>query len=103
MAPLSKDTAGIVLPFDTFGSHLDGSNKTIDIELEKKNFEEAGNILASVWSETIIDGYPVVARYQKPGSSTIDLDFNLDQEWIDNHVSQSRYLLQIVKCRNQAC
>ena len=35
MAPLSKDTAGIVLPFDTFGSHLDGSNKTIDIELEK--------------------------------------------------------------------
>ena len=28
MAPLSKDTAGIILPFDTFGNHLDASNKT---------------------------------------------------------------------------
>ena len=63
MAPLSKDTAGIILPFDTFGSHLDGSNKTVNVELEIKNFEAAGNILAEVWSESVIDSYPVVATY----------------------------------------
>ena len=42
MAPLSKDTAVIILPFDKFGSHLDSSNRTIDIEFEKKNFAAAG-------------------------------------------------------------
>ena len=50
MAPLSKDTAGIILPFDTFGNHLDASNKTFDLELEIKNFETAGKILAEIWS-----------------------------------------------------
>ena len=34
MAPLSKFTAEIIFPFDTFGSHLDSSNKTVDEELE---------------------------------------------------------------------
>ena len=37
MAPLSKDTAGIILPFDKFGNHLDAANKTIDINVEIKN------------------------------------------------------------------
>ena len=36
MAPLSKDAAGIVLPFDKFGTHLNSSNKTIDEDLERK-------------------------------------------------------------------
>ena len=103
MAPLSKDTAGIVLPFNTFGSHLNSSNKTVDLELEKKNFEEAGKILASVWFETIIDDYPVVAKYQPPDSTTIDFNSEVEQTWIDNHVSQSRYLLQIVKCGDHSC
>ena len=63
MAPLSKDTAGIILPFDTFGSHLDAANKTIDTNLEIKNFEASGKILAENWSESIIDNHPVVASY----------------------------------------
>ena len=103
MAPLSKDTAGIILPFDTFGSHLNSSNKTIDLELEKKNFEAAGDILASVWSETIIDDYPVVAKYQPPDSTSIDYNSEVEQTWIDKHVSQSRYLLQIVKFWDYSC
>ena len=61
IAPLSKDTAGITQPFDTFGNHLDASNKTIDSELEIKNFEATGKILADIWSESIIDNHPVVA------------------------------------------
>ena len=101
MAPLSKDTSGIILPFDTFGSHLNSSNKTIDPVLEEKNFKAAGEILADVWSETIIDNYPVVTKYQPPGGM---VEFQeLDQQWIDCHVRQSRYLLQIVKCNNITC
>ena len=103
MAPLSKDTSGIILPFDTFGSHLNSSNKTIDLEREKKNFEEAGKILASVWSETIIDGYPVVSEYQVPDTAKIVVDIEMDQFWIDRHVSQSRYILQITKCKDHSC
>ena len=98
MAPLSKDAAGIILPFDTFGTHLNSSNKTIDDELEIKNFEAAGKILASVWSESIIDNFPVVAEYQSPGKC---IKFEtVDQKWMDIHVQQSRYLLQIVKCND---
>ena len=50
MVPFSKDTGGIILPVDTFGNHLDASNKTIDSELEINNFEAAGKILAEIWS-----------------------------------------------------
>ena len=48
MAPLSKDTAGIILPFDTFGNYLDAANKTIDVNLEIKNFEATGKIPAEI-------------------------------------------------------
>lgn len=102
MAPLSRDTAGIILPFDKFGSHLDSSNRTIDTELELKNFAAAGEILASVWSESVIDGYPVVAQWCSPTDSRLVID-SVEQKWIDNHVKQSRYLLQIVRCKDLSC
>ena len=38
MAPLSRELAGVILPYDSFGNHLNASGKTIDDELEKKNF-----------------------------------------------------------------
>lgn len=34
MAPLSHDLAGLVLPHNHFGNHLDNSGNTIDVELE---------------------------------------------------------------------
>ena len=48
MAPLSKELAGVVLPHEHYGSHLDASGKTIDGDLERKNFQQAGNTLAEV-------------------------------------------------------
>ena len=102
MASLSKDTSGIILPFDKFGSHLDKSNKTNNLELEKKNFAAAGEILASVWSETVIDNFPVVAKWIDPAEGSLSFG-NAEQKWIDNHVSQSRYILQIVKCKDLSC
>ncbi len=48
MAPLSRELAGVVLPHEHYGSHLDSSGKTIDTELERRNFQHAGEALAEV-------------------------------------------------------
>ena len=34
-----KHATGMILPFDTYGIHLDESNETTDIDLETKNFK----------------------------------------------------------------
>ena len=47
--------------FEKFGSYLDSSNKTTDLELEKENFSAAGEILASDWG---FDNFPNVAKWQ---------------------------------------
>ena len=57
MAPLSKALAGILLPHDSFGSHLDSQNRTTDAELEKKSFRKAGKVLAEIWGELVMDGW----------------------------------------------
>jgi hypothetical protein len=62
MAPLSRFLAGIILPYETFGSHLNSQGRTIHDDLEKSNFKKAGEILAEVWNEAIIDGFPVRAE-----------------------------------------
>ena len=38
MSPLSKQLAGIVLPHDSLGTHLDGNGKTMDYIKELENF-----------------------------------------------------------------
>ncbi|CAH1113118.1 unnamed protein product [Psylliodes chrysocephalus] len=63
MAPPSRELAGLILPHDHFGSHLDKRGVTIDEHLEISNFEFAGNVLAEVWSSMEIDGYNVTAKY----------------------------------------
>ncbi|KAH7711538.1 hypothetical protein AAVH_21150 [Aphelenchoides avenae] len=51
MAPLSKDLTGVILPHDTYGTHLDASGKTANEELERENFAAAGKVLAEIWSQ----------------------------------------------------
>ena len=45
MAPLSKALAGAILDHEVCGGHLDASGKTMDDDLEKKNFKFAGEVL----------------------------------------------------------
>ena len=99
--PLSKNTSGAILPFDTYRTHLDASNKTIDMELEIKNFKAAGEILAEIWSESIIDGHPVNAAYINPQECSIDTTES--ERWKRVHVQQSQYILKIVKCNDPSC
>ena len=42
MAPLSRFLAGIILPFETFESHLNSQGLTIDSDREKSNFKKQG-------------------------------------------------------------
>ena len=101
MAPLSKDTSGIILPYDTYGTHLDASNNTIDDDLEVRNFKAAGNVLADIWSESVIGEHPVVSRCIDPQDR--DLNARTTEDWKSKHVSQSQYMLQIVKCKDKSC
>ena len=72
MAPLSHDLAGLILPHDHFGSHLNDSGIRINVDLEKLNFRKAGQILAERWNKSVIDGFPCVAEYINPLATTDD-------------------------------
>lgn len=105
MAPLSKELAGVVLPHDTFGTHLDKSGNTVDSELEKKNFASAGEILAEIWSGITLDSKPVVAEYIEPGKGTLSHEDMIERspKWLATHCRVSQYFLQIFKCDDHSC
>ena len=105
MAPLSKELAGVVLPHDSYGSHLDAQGRTIDKELEKKNLGCAGNVLAEIWSSVIIDKYPVVAEYIPFENSELNASSlsSKDHTWFSQHVRTSQYFTQIIKCKDGKC
>ncbi|CAG8817711.1 34248_t:CDS:2 [Gigaspora margarita] len=63
MALLSEKLAGITLPVDNFGSHLDSQRKVLDEDLACRNFEFAGNYLYDIWKRDKIHGKPVPVEY----------------------------------------
>ena len=101
MAPLSHDLAGIILPHDHYGNHLNNDGTTADVELEKENFYKAAEVLSEVWSKTVIDGHNVYCQPVRAGCEE-ELG-GADPEWASRHVQQSRYSLQIVKCADTDC
>ena len=100
MVPLSKELAGLVLPHESCGTHLDSRQRTIDVELEKLNFKKAGEILGEIWSNLQLDGFPVVAEYVE---GKVVEPCNLNEKWMSNHITTSQYFLQIVKCQQSQC
>jgi hypothetical protein len=103
MAPLSRDLTGLILPHEHYGSHLDSNGTTIDLDLEILNFEKAGRTLAEIWSESVIDTYPVIVNYIKPKTGQNIINESITEKWKFSHVRQSQYLLQIVKCDDRNC
>jgi hypothetical protein len=89
LAPMSHDLAGLILPHDHFGTHLNDVGVTEHAELEKANFKMAGDVLAEVWSINVLDEHPVVAEYINPSpvfdeqlkmaDSTLALDSIIDR------------------------
>lgn len=107
MAPLSHDLAGLILPHNHFGTHLDENGKTIDENLELKNFAKAGEILAEVWSGNYINEFPVIAEHVPIHSAEI-VETSDSLEWFTEkwrlvHVRQAQYALQITKCVDETC
>ncbi|GBP40219.1 hypothetical protein EVAR_37620_1 [Eumeta japonica] len=104
MAPLSRELSGLILPHDSCGTHLDERGRTIDHDLEKNNFQKAGEVLAEVWNYVVIDNHCVVAEFVEPDdiaeSSVPDMP---SPQWYTEHVRESQYFLQIVKCDDRVC
>ncbi|CAG5001392.1 unnamed protein product [Parnassius apollo] len=104
MAPLSRELSGLIFPHDFYGSHLDEQGRTKDHDLEKMNFQKAGKVLAEVWDNMVIDGHDVVAEYVEPDDSSESFIPDLPSpQWYSEHVRESQYLLQVVKCDDRAC
>ena len=101
MSPLSKELSGVILEYEHFGNHLDQNGKTVDPELELKNFEHAGEVLAEIWSGLVINGHLVVSEYIK--HNTPPMPINKPEEWKAGHMRQSQYFLQIIKCHDENC
>ena len=103
MFHLSKELTGVVLPHDTYGFHLDSGGKTIDVELEMRNFEAAGEVLSDIWSELEIDGYQVHAEYVKEKPMQEIICFEPSKEFKRDHVFESQYQTVYLKCKDQSC
>ena len=83
---------------DAYGLHLDANGKTVDSDLEKENFFKASEILAEIWSNTVIDGRVVDCQAVHLDQKVIPAEESA--LWISWHVQQSRYAIQVVKCFN---
>jgi len=63
MATLSGKLAGITLPIDHFGKHLNSQGNVTNPELAAQNFQYAGKSLCDIWSCDSIFGKHVNAQY----------------------------------------
>ena len=105
--PFSKELAGIVLPHDSFGTHLDENGRIIDDVKELQNSRKAGEMLSKIWSKMTIDDYEVSAKWVNPSDDSKAYhdfrDSKIGKNWLEAHIYVSKYCLQIAKCNNKEC
>ena len=103
MFPLSKALTGVVLPHETFRSHLDNQGNTVDTELEENNFKAAGGILADIWDGMKVDGYKVTAKYIDDPPRDETKEYKVTNLFKSKHVLETQYFTVILKCDDQDC
>lgn len=115
MSTLSRKLAGIVLPIDKYGSHLNSQGEVIDPVLAKKNFRYAGEALCDLWNRDPIFGRPVITKYTDQKASPFDdvtfpesNDNDNDEptvpwKWLENHTRMCQYSIDIRKCADIRC
>ena len=103
MYHLSKELTGVLLQHDTYGSHLDNAGKTVNEDLEKRNFEAAGKTLASIWSNLQIDGFPTVAEYVDEAPAENIKSYVPSAAFRSNHIFETQYMTVYLKCDDVAC
>ena len=57
--------------------------------------------MAEIWSDIEIDGHPVVAEYIAEEAQVPSI--TKSEAWKYEHVRESQYFLQIVKCTSSTC
>ena len=103
MFPLSKALTGVVLPYETFGSHLDNQGNTVDTELEEKNFKAAGQVLAEIWNEMEVDKYKVTAEFIDEAVKDETKKFKPAKDFKTKHVLETQYFTIVLKCDDRTC
>lgn len=103
MYHLSKELTGVVLPYDQYGSHLDASGKTIDSDLEIKNFEAAGGVLADLWSNMEIDGHKVTSEFVAKAVKEDTVEYKVSPAYRSKHVLETQYMTVFLKCDDRSC
>ena len=93
---------GVVLPHDTFGSHIH-NGQTTDVDLEKRNFKAAGEVLGELWSNLEIDGFEVRAEFVDEPASVEIKEFVASPSFRNRHVFESQYLTSYMKCDDRLC
>ena len=102
MYHLSKELTGVVLPYDTFGSHI-VNGKIVDEELEVKSFQAAGEILAEIWNKLEIDSHSVQAEFiSEPVDKSIKF-FQPSALYRAKHVLETQYMTVYLKCDDRKC
>lgn len=71
---LSRELAGLILPHDHFGSHLDDRGCTINDDFEKSNFEFDEKALVEVWNTMNSREHPVRTSYVNSGEHELPLE-----------------------------
>lgn len=103
MASLSEKLAGITLPVDEYGVHLDSQGNVVNEELARRNFEFSGKKLCEIWSRDQIYGRPVTVQYVDQSSKPFDNPASTTWEWIERHAQLCRYSLDLKKCKDRLC
>ncbi|CAG8717623.1 18158_t:CDS:2, partial [Cetraspora pellucida] len=76
-----------------FAPHQNAQLRTNDKELEKRNFKAAGDVLASIWENTVIDNYLVLIKYVEPSEAHYCPN-EKSEPWIEKHVMTCCYFIQ---------
>ncbi|CAG8848948.1 26266_t:CDS:2, partial [Gigaspora margarita] len=81
MATLLGKLAGIVLPIDHFGKHLDSQSNVNDTNLATQNFNYAGTMLCDIWRRD-----PIFGKHD---------DISVPWNWIEKHCNLCQYSLDV--------
>jgi hypothetical protein len=99
MAPLNRFLAGIILPHETFESHLNSKGETVDDQLERENVKKAGESLAEIWNEAITDDHSDFAEWR--GGVVPESIDNPDHKWFASHVRASQYFYKLLSVKTK--
>eukprot|EP01083_Nonionella_stella_P058319 152776_1 len=109
MCPFSKSLVGFVVDHLHHGNHLNASKKTIDTDLEEKNFLHGQKSVAELFEKVVVEDHGTKAEAIKPTSFTDRENVfggkltKRDRLFLSRHAEQGSLSFQLYKCTNPTC